>query len=139
MIQSRGGKGGRGGVVGSRRERNTALTQTMRSLERSFQGLRKAYNPVYRPRKSGDIYSAARSSSNLSPLLLSSSRKTALLFTIHLSRVGKLGWCFNPFPILRASFTSALQDRSAPICRFRKRAGCLPAVPHHVPTGCPGN
>lgn len=59
MIQSRGGKGGRGGVVGSRRERNTALTQTMRSLERSFQGLRKAYNPVYRPRKSGDIYSAA--------------------------------------------------------------------------------
>lgn len=41
------------------REGNIALTQTMRSLERSFQGLRKAYNPVYRPRKSGDIYSSA--------------------------------------------------------------------------------
>lgn len=42
-----------------RTQGNIALTQTMRSLERSFQGLRKAYNPVYRPRKSGDIYSSA--------------------------------------------------------------------------------
>lgn len=33
------------------------LTQTMRSLERSFQGLRKAYKPVYRARKSEDIHS----------------------------------------------------------------------------------
>lgn len=38
-------------------ERNGSLTQTMRLLERSFQGLRKAYNPVYRARKSGDIHS----------------------------------------------------------------------------------
>lgn len=38
-------------------ERNGSLTQTMRLLERSFQGLRKAYNPVYRARKSRDIHS----------------------------------------------------------------------------------
>lgn len=38
-------------------ERNSSLTQTMRLLKRSFQGLRKAYNPVYRARKSEDIHS----------------------------------------------------------------------------------
>jgi len=103
----------------------------MRSLERSFQGLRKAYNPVYRPRKSRDIYSSAFV---VHPSLFG--RPSLARTATHLSCVGKPGWCFNPFSFYERLLRARLAGPLAPICRFWKRVGCLAAVSH---TGCRGS
>lgn len=49
----------------------------------------------------------------------------------HLSCVGKPGWCFNPFPFYERLLRARLAGPFAPICRFWKRAGCLPAAETH--------
>lgn len=116
------GREGRSRGVTARTGGNIALTQTMRSLERSFQGLRKAYNPVYRPRKSGDIYSAFVAHPP------SPSPPSHVHPATHFSCVGKPGWCFNPFPFYERLLRARLAGPFAPICRFWKRAGCPPAA-----------
>lgn len=93
-------------------ERNIALTQTMRSLERSFQGLRKAYNPVYRPRKSVDIYFVAHPST----LFSHPSPSLSLFPRTHrhppLVCRETLGGALIPFHFTSAFYERALQDRS---------------------------
>lgn len=105
----------RGWKYSERTERNIALTQTMRSLEGSFQGLRKAYNPVYRPRKSVDIYSTAfvahpsllhRFSFSPSLLSLRTHRHPPLMCR------ETLGGALIPFHFTSAFYERALQDRS---------------------------
>lgn len=115
-------EGERGWKYGKRTERNIALTQTMRSLEGSFQGLRKAYNPVYRPRKSVDIYSTAfvahpstllhRSSFSPSLLSLRTHRHPPLMCR------ETLGGALIPFHFTSAFYERALQDRSRRYASF---------------------
>ena len=93
--------------------RNGSLTQTMRLLERSFQGLRKAYNPVYRARKSGDIHSLVFAFPSFLPSFLLSS----LLPSASLS--------------LSLSLSFSLPSLSITLLAHRRNPAALPLIPFH--------
>lgn len=81
-------------------------------------------NPwIYTPRHSSPthLYSPSPSSFSFSPLPPHAPPPTS-----HVQ--GNPGWCFNPFPFYERLLRARLAGPLAPICRFRKRAGCLPAA-----------
>lgn len=79
-------------------------------------------NPwIYTPRYSSPTHLYSPSPFSFSPL-----SPHAPPPTTHVQ--GNPGQCFNPFPFYERLLRARLAGPLAPICRFRKRAGCLPAA-----------